>query len=414
MYALADCNSFYASCEKVFRPDLWHRPVVVLSNNDGCVIARSPEAKALGIRMGEPYFLQKTYFKQHRVAVFSANFTLYGDLSARVMTVLGRFAPDIEVYSIDEAFLDLRGLSKDWRSYAAQMRQQVDQEVGIPISVGLAPTKTLAKLANHLAKKQRTGVCHLDFSSGDQTWQQLPLSEVWGIGGNYTRKLQAHGVHTVRDFMRLPEAFVQKNMTVAGRRTYRELHGVPCLKLETLMPSKKAICTSRSFGRPIADEGELGEALCTFVANACSKLRKQKSACGFISVFVQTDRFKPTVPQYHNSMGMPLSQPTDSTLSVAKSARVLLGRLYKKGYAYKKTGVLLTDFVPAAQRQSSLFDAAEQPAQRELMRRMDALAQRYGQRIVKLGSEGTKQPFRMRQQYRSPRYTTCLAELPVV
>ncbi len=416
MYALVDCNSFYASCEKVFEPKLTHRPVVVLSNNDGCVIARSAEAKQLGIAMGEPYFKRKDFFKKNKVKVFSANFTLYGDLSDRVMQVLGTFTPDIEVYSIDESFLGLHGLPAD-DALGQSIKQAVGQQVGIPVSVGIAPTKTLAKLANHVAKKQKqfNGCCVLpNVQKTDEICGPLPLEEIWGIGRRYAKKLAYQGVYTVADFKALPEKWVYQTMTVVGLRTHRELHGISCLSLEDAVPPKKAICTSRSFGKPLSEFSDLEEALATFGAVASRKLRKQNSCTSLLSVFLETNPFKDELPQYRNSLSIRLPCPTDSSLVINQYARYVLKRIYRKGYLYKKTGILLTDFSPRNEQQLGLFANFSQPQHRQLMDTCDHLYQKYGTDILKTAREGTKKTFKMRQNNLSKRYTTRIKDLPEV
>ena len=415
-YALVDCNSFYASCEKVFRPDLRHRPVVVLSNNDGCIIARSAEAKQLGIKMGMPFFMFKEQFKNGRVTVFSSNYTLYGDLSARVMQVLGQFAPRVEVYSIDEAFLDLSGCPEAL-CCPVRIKTTVWQNVGIPVSVGVGATKALAKLANHLAKKHPRfgdGVCDLDkVADLSALFHEVPLEEVWGIGSRYAHMLAGHGVHTVAEFLALPERWVLQRMTVVGQRLHRELHGHSCLPLELVAAPKKAICTSRSFGKPLEKYTEVEDALSHYVARAAFKLRKQQSRAGYLQVFLETNRFKAEEPQYRKSLGMRLPVATGSTLALTRHARLLLKKIFKEGYRYKKTGVLLADFCRCQEVQLAFAFGQEGPADR-LMETVDTLNERYGHGMVKMASEGKKQSFWMRQHNISPRYTTSLADLPVV
>jgi DNA polymerase V len=413
MYALIDCNSFYASCEKVFRPDLTYRPVVVLSNNDGCVIARSAEAKQLGIAMGEPYFKRKDFFRKNRVHVFSANFTLYGDLSERVMQVLTTFSPEIEVYSIDESFLGLHGLPAD-DVLGQSIKQAVGQQTGIPVSVGIAPTKTLAKLANHVAKKNKAyaGCCTLNtMQEVDKVCGPLPVEEIWGIGRRYANMLARNGVYTIADFKALPEKWVYQKMTVVGMRTYRELHGISCMTLEEATPAKKAICTSRSFGKALSSLSDLEEALATFGANASRKLRKQNSCTSLLSVFLETNPFKDELPQYRNSQAIRLPCPTDSSLVINQYARYVLKHIYRKGYQYKKTGILLMDFSPRNEQQLGLFATFSQPRHRHLMDTCDKLTQKYGLDILKTAREGTKKSFKMRQNNLSKCYTTRIKDL---
>ena len=413
MYALVDCNSFYASCEKVFKPELWKKPVVVLSNNDGCIIARSSEAKALGVRMGEPYFKRKQFFTKNDITAFSANFTLYGDLSERVMHILGNFTSNIEVYSIDESFLDLHGFD-NLENYGEKIKDTVLKQIGILVGVGIAPTKTLAKLANYITKKQSqyNGCCYLkDMETVDRICGNIPIDEVWGIGNRYANMLAQNKVKTVAEFKALPEKWVYKKMTVTGLRTYRELHGKPSISMEDAVPPKKAICTSRSFGKSLQKFEDIEEALCTFGANAARKLRKQKGCTSIISVFLETNPFQLGTPQYNNSQRICLPYPTDSTLIINQYACYALKKIFRKGYQYKKTGILLTDFTPRQEQQLDLFSTFSIPKHRQAMDACDQLMQKYGARIIKTAREGTHEPFKMRQQNLSDRYTTRMSEI---
>ena len=416
MFALVDVNSFYASCEKVFRPDLWEKPVVVLSNNDGNVIARSKEAKALGVAMGEPYFKRKKFFKKNGIAVFSANFTLYGDLSDRVMRKLATFTPDIEVYSIDESFLDLSGF-EDLQGYGETIRDTVFQNIHIPVSVGIAPTKTLAKLANHVAKKNTKykGCCYLqDIEQVDRICGGINVEDVWGIGHRYARMLARRNVFTVADFKKLPEQWVYKNMTVVGLRTFKELHGKSCIALEDAVPSKKAICTSRSFGKPLTELTAIEEALATFGANAARKLRKQGTCTSMITVFLETNPFQIDNPQYRNSQMISLPEPTDSTLIINRYACYVLKLIFREGFQYKKTGILLTDFTPQKDHQLNLFSDYNFDKHCKIMAACDVLTKKYNKQLIKTAREGTKEPFKMRQEKLSPRYTTRVGDMPKV
>ncbi|UZR95205.1 Y-family DNA polymerase [Chondrinema litorale] len=390
--------------------------MVVLSNNDGCIIARSPEAKALGVRMGEPYFKRKQFFTKNKIVVFSANFTLYGDFSDRVMQVLSTFTPDIEVYSIDESFLDLHGFF-DLEAYGKQIKETVYQYVGIPVGVGIASTKTLAKLANYVAKKQSeyNGCCFLkDMETTDRICGNIPIAEVWGIGHRYATMLGRHRVNTVADFKALSEKWVYKQMTVTGLRTHRELHGKPSISMEDAVPPKKAICTSRSFGKSLETFEEIEEALCTFGANAARKLRRQKGCTSIISVFLETNPFQFGTPQYNNSQTIHLPCPTDSTLVINQYACYALKKIFRKGYYYKKTGITLTDFTPRQEQQLDLFSTFSSPKHRKIMDACDKLTEKYGIRIVKTAREGTQEPFKMRQNNLSQRYTTRISELLVI
>ena len=415
MYALVDCNSFYASCEKVFIPSIQNKPVVVLSNNDGCIIARSKEAKALGVKMGEPYFKRKAFFKKNKISVFSANFTLYGDLSERVMQTLSTFTPDIEVYSIDESFLDLSGF-EDLKGYGMEIKNRIYKWVGIPVSVGIAPTKTLAKLANHIAKKKDgfNGCCYLeDMGQVNSVCGHIDIAEVWGIGSRYARMLARRNVFTVADFKGLPEKWVYKNMTVVGLRTFKELHGKPCIALEDTIPNKKAICTSRSFGKPLKDLSNVQEALATFGSNASRKLRAQGSFTSLISVFLETNPFQLDKAQYKNSQVIRLPFPTNSSLVINQYANFALKQIFRKGYEYKKTGILLMDFTPQEEQQLNLFASYDVGKHKKIMEVCDMLNARHHRKLIKTGLEGTKEKFKMRQEKLSPCYTTRIIDIPL-
>ncbi|MEH0156689.1 Y-family DNA polymerase [Limibacter armeniacum] len=417
MFALIDCNSFYASCEKVFRPDLTHSPVIVLSNNDGCVIARSQEAKALGIPMGIPFFKIKHLIKRHNVAVFSANFRLYGSLSARVMETLAHFSPHMEIYSIDEAFLDLSGID-DIEGYAQTLRHTVQQWTNIPVSVGVAPTKTLAKLANHAAKTKSgmNGVC---IFHPDQDFRKIinPMSinEIWGIGKQYTKQLQKIGVTSVEDFISLPSGWVKRNMHVTGLRTQRELLGEPHLSLEEQYTPKQGICTARTFSKAINTRVGVQEAVSSFAANVCRKLRKQHSCAYKITVFVQTDSFREQHP-YYGYISDVLNTPSNDTVTITKKALELLDKVIKPRHNYRKAGVLVTNLVPEKQLQLPLFPPSsidEDDKRQTLMQVIDKLNHKWGKGSIHLATQGIKPAFQMKQAYRSPNYTTNLWEVPV-
>ncbi|MEM1135390.1 MAG: Y-family DNA polymerase [Bacteroidota bacterium] len=418
MYALVDGNNFYASCERVFRPDLWEKPVIVLSNNDGCVISRSDEAKALGVKMGEPFFKHERFYEKNNITVFSANFALYGDLSERVTQVLANFTPDIEVYSIDESFLGLYGFRNlDFKKYGQEIKATVFQHVGIPVGVGIAPTKTLAKLANHVAKKDKSysGCCYLkDMAQVDRICGQIPVEEVWGIGHRWVKLLYRQKVKTVADFKALPEKWVHKQMTVIGLRTYRELHGNPCISLEDAPPAKKAILTSRSFGKPLQKLADLEAALCTFGSNAARKLRQQNCCTSLISVSLETNRFQLDMPSYKRRQAIRLPYPTDSSLIINQYACYALKQIYNEAYKYKKTGILLMDFTPKKAQQLDLFNNFNSPKHHQIMETCDALSQKYGKHIVKTAREGTKEPYKMRQERLSPCYTTRIEDILVI
>jgi DNA polymerase V len=368
MFALADCNNFYASCERVFNPALNGKPVVILSNNDGCVIARSNEAKALGIKMGEPAFKIAAFLQMNQVMVFSSNYVLYGDMSQRVMSNLGQFTPEIEIYSIDEAFLNLKGLPVDLEEYARTIRKTVLKNTGIPVSVGIGPTKVLAKAANYFAKKvpENNGTFILDSQAKiDQSLKKLAIDEVWGIGRQYASRLTAINVKTAWDFTQMTDPWVQKNMTIVGLRIKKELEGISCLEMELIAPAKKAICTSRSFGEAQTGLEPIKEAVATFTGKCASKLRKQKTCAKMLMVFVHTNGFNKNEPQYAQNFVCKLPVATNSSLELIKYALCALEAIYREGYRYKKAGVLVTEIVPEDQVQGSLFDQVDREKQAE-------------------------------------------------
>lgn len=410
MYALADCNNFYASCERVFNPSLVGRPVVILSNNDGCVIARSNEAKAIGIKMGEPAFKIKEYIEKNNVAVFSSNYVLYGDMSQRVMNTLSTFTPDIEIYSIDEAFLGFHGFTHfNLLEYAKKIRKITTQNTGIPISIGIANTKTLAKVANHFAKKQPQygGVC---FFRNDEerinALKSFEVGEVWGIGRQYNKFLYRYGVKTAYDFSRLPTEWVRKNMSVVGVRTQKELLGIPCIDLEHTAPAKKAICTSRSFGEMQTELEYLQEAVASFAHSCAHKLRKQNSCAEMVMVFIHTNFFRNDLPQYSMSRTVTLPVASNSSIEIVHHALIALRSIYKSGYRYKKAGVIVSGISSAEFIQTALFDEIDRNKHKQAMAAMDTLNARYGQNVVRIAAQGAGRKWKLRQEKLSPYYTT--------
>lgn len=411
MFALVDCNSFYVSCERVFRPDLNDKPVVVLSNNDGCVIARSNEAKKLGIQMAAPAYKIAGFLKANRVKVFSSNYPLYGDLSQRVMNTLAQFTPEIEIYSIDEAFLNLTGLPVDLGEYAGKIRKTVLKNIGIPVSVGIGPTKVLAKTANHYAKKQpgNPGIFVLDSQKKiHDALKIIEIEEVWGIGRQYAQMLKSYGVRTAWEFTQMQDGWVKQSMTVVGLRVKKELEGISCLEIESVAPPKKAICTSRSFGGPQAELEPIREAVATFAAKCAYKLRKQKSCAGSIVVFIHTNGFKENEPQYSPNFVCKLPVATSSSMELIKYALFGLEAIYKKGYKYKKAGVILLDIVPGNEIQGALFDRTDHEKHAAVMIAMDQINARYGKDTVKIATQGhgSSQKWKLRQENLSQCYTT--------
>jgi DNA polymerase V len=419
MFALVDCNNFYASCERVFNPRLRGRPVVVLSNNDGCVIARSAEAKALGIDMGGPYFKIKDILTRHNVAVFSSNYTLYGDMSGRVMDTLSQFSPDMEIYSIDEAFLSLTGFS-DLPGIAESIKTTVPQWTGIPVSVGVAPTKTLAKAASRTAKKQAGYHGHCVLQSPAE-WlpilDSLDVADVWGIGRQYSTMLRGRGVDTALKFAQLPDTWLRKHMSVAGLRTAQELRGVPCIELEPVADLKKGITVSRAFGRRIAAFTELREALVSYVSRAGEKLRGENLQAKHMQIFMHTsphatDRVKD--PFYAPSMSFALPHYTNYTPELVHYAAWALRKMYKPGYRYMKCGVILTDLVETGKNTRDLFDTRDNGKQASLMKALDTLNSKWGQRTAFYAASGVKRNWVGASALRSRPFTTDWNSLPQV
>lgn len=414
MFALIDCNNFYASCERVFRPELNGIPVVVLSNNDGCVIARSNEAKALGIPMGAPAFEYEKLFEQHNVQVFSANFALYGDMSNRVMTILSDYSPEIEIYSIDEAFLKLVGFDLfNLQEYGEQMRSKVIKWTGIPISVGIAPTKALAKVANRIAKKypkQTKGTYIIDSEEKRiKALKWLKIKDVWGIGRQHTKRLKAQKVNNAYEFVQLSDDWVRKNMTIGGLRLKQDLQGIPTLDLEQPQP-KKNIATTRSFEKNYTEFKELQERISTFAASCAEKLRKQNSCCNSLMVFIHTNGHRKDLPQYSRNIVVKLPYATNSTIELSKFATQALKRIFKQGYHYKKAGVIVQDFTPENTMQISMFDNRNE-RHIPLMKAIDKVNLRYGQQKIRLASQDQKRIWKMKQQKLSPRYSTNLDDI---
>ena len=410
MFGLIDCNNFYASCERVFNPALNGRPVVVLSNNDGCVIARSNEAKELGIKMGVPAYQIKSLIDSHGIAVFSSNYTLYGDMSGRVMSILTELAPEIEVYSIDEAFLNLDGI-KELQSLGTNIVNRVTRGTGIPMSLGIASTKTLAKIANKFAKKYPAynRVCIIDTEEKHLKALQLTeIGDVWGIGGRQAAKLEKQGVKTAYDFIQLSEAWVRKEMTVTGERTWKELRGISCIRMESIPPAKKQICTSRSFGKMISDIDTMIEAIATHASTCAKKLRKQKAYANSLMVFIHTNNFREDLPQYWKNTVIHLPVPSNDTQEIIHYALIGLKIIFMQGYQYKKAGVIITEITEDAQL--GLFDSVDREKHHKLMQIVDKINGEHGQRI-KLAVQGNGREWMLKQEQLSGRYTTDINQI---
>lgn len=407
-YGLADCNNFYASCERVFDPSLVGRPVVVLSNNDGCVIARSNEAKKLGIQMGAPYFQIRELAQRHRVAVFSSNFVLYGDMSRRVMSLLRRYAP-AEVYSIDEAFLDFTGFDGDMlRQQGLDIVRTIRRHTGIPLSLGIAPTKTLAKIASKLCKQypKLAGCCFMQRPQDiEKVLRKFPIGDVWGVGRRWAALLESQNVRTAWDFTQLPYEWIRKKMGIVGLRMWKELQGEPCIGFEQMPADKKQIATTRTFAHDTGDFEELHRCIAQYASTCAEKLRAQHSLCGEIIVFILTNRHRENVPQYYESRLVKLSVPTDSTLELTSEAVRLLRQVFRKGLLYKRAGVILTDIRSKSGVQGDLFDAADRKRHDRLMAAVDRLNACYGRHKVVTAAEGFE-PFYMNRNHLSHKFTT--------
>lgn len=414
MFALVDCNNFYASCERAFNPSLKNKPIAVLSNNDGCVIARSNEAKAVGIPMGAPAFKFKELFNINKVHVFSSNYALYGDMSGRVMEILSTFTPDIEIYSIDEAFLQLDGFKLyDLHNYGKEMHQQVLRCTGIPTSIGIAPTKALAKIANRVAKKYPINTENVYVIDTEEkrikALKWVKVEDVWGIGRQHAKRLIAQGVNTAYDFTQLPDEWIRKHLSVVGLRLKRDLEGIPTLSLEEVK-RKKAIATTRTFDKNYTEYQQLHERVSTFSVTCAEKLRKQKSCCNMLMVFVHTNGHRKDLPQYSKNIVIKTDYPTNSSIDLVKYATIGLRAIFKKGYQYKKAGVIVMDLTPDNQKQLNFF-TEENPRHEVLMQVLDKINKVTGKKILKFACQDMNRTWKMNQERLSPRYTTRLDEI---
>jgi DNA polymerase V len=415
IFALVDCNNFYASCERVFDPSLKERAIVILSNNDGCIVARSNEAKSLGIPMGAPIFKQKAVIKKHNVAVFSSNYQLYGDMSKRVMDSLNLFTPDMEVYSIDEAFLRLDYLQpRNLHEYCEIIREKVLQWTGIPVSIGIGPTKVLAKVANHVAKKQTDGVFDIQcLQKQDEILKSLDVDKVWGIARSWSERLNSMSIYKASELRDASPPIIRKHLSVVGERILRELKGQSCIDLEAIQP-KKNIMSSKSFGKPLTKKEPIEEALSNYAARACEKLRKQNSRAQAVHVFIQTNGFRETDRQYNNVITHTLTTPTSDTRIIIEAAKFCLSRIYKHGYRYKKTGIMLLDLIPISLEQKQLFVDFDHRPGDHLMKVVDHINKDHGPDTLFFGAQGVTRAWKMRCGSRSPRYTTQWDELLMV
>ena len=415
MFGLVDCNNFYASCERIFQPSLEGKPIAILSNNDGCVIARSSEAKALGLPMGAPAHKYNSFFNRHNVKVFSSNYPLYGDMSQRVMDVLKQFTPLVEVYSIDEAFLQFEGFEHyNLENYAQQIQKRVRKWTGMPVSIGIGSTKALAKVANQVAKKfgDRTkGIYVIDNEEKRiKALKWLAIGNVWGIGYRHNKRLVLRNVSTAYDFTQLSDNWIRKEMSVVGLRLKHDLMGNSSIPLEMVAAPKKAIATTRSFESLIDNYQELTERISTFASLCAEKLRRQNSRCHAVYIFIRSNPFMPNSPQYRNSTMITLPFATNSSLTLSKTALHGLNLIYKSGVLYKKAGVMVTGIVPEDAYQMTLFNY-ENPKHQELMKRIDYIHKRFGSHKIKIANQDLKRTYKMKQAHLSPRYTTEITDV---
>ena len=425
LFALVDVNNFYVSCERVFQPKLEEVPMVVLSNNDGCAVARSAEVKALGVKMGTPWFQMQALAKKHGIQAYSSNYTLYGDMSSRVVQVLKGFTPNIEVYSIDESFLRIETVLKQYQDtieLGRIIKQQVRDTTGLPVCVGIGASKTLAKLANHFAKKHKqfAGVCDVNAMAKEELYQwmsETEVGEVWGIGKQIAKKLKAQNIQSVLDLLQASPQAMRQQFGVVMERLCYELHGTSCLALEEVAPAKQQIIASRSFGKLVTSQVELAESVATHTARAAEKLRGQNSVTGALTVFIQTNPFKQHEPQHHQSITIPLADVTDNTLTLTNAALAGLKQIYQPNFRYKKAGVILNLICDKPTAQQSLFEDVETKGRSaHLMKAVDEINTRFGNAVIRsaaTGTNGSKQEWQMRSNNKSPNYTTSWDELPI-
>ena len=415
MFALVDCNNFYASCERVFQPQWESKAIVILSNNDGCVIARSNEAKALGIPMGAPAFQYYSFFKQKGVKVFSSNYPLYGDMSSRVMSILEQYTPNLEIYSIDEAFLQFKGFDLfNLEAEGHRIQKQIRRWTGIPVSIGMGPSKSLAKIANKIAKKydSKTGgiYCINNEDKRVKALKWTAIGDVWGIGRQHCKRLESIGVRNAWQFTMLPNDWIRKQMSILGLRLKKDLQGLPHIQLEEIQPSKKGIATTRSFEGTLAEFKDLEERISTFASSCAEKMRKQKSSCTALIIFLRSDPHKKGVTPYRNSCVLTLPYATNSSITLSKYAVLGLHKIFKKGILYKKAGVMTMGLVPTANRQLPLF-GGEESKHLLIMKTLDCINKRFGPHQMKLANQDLQYTWKMKQEHLSQRYTTEISEI---
>ena len=416
VFALIDCNAFYVSCERVFNPKLNNRPVVALSNNDGCIISRSKEAKALGIKMGVPLFKVKDIVEKEKVVVFSSNYTLYADMSRRVMNIISSSSPYTEIYSIDEAFVELSSLPIDYESYAHQLRQTILQHTGIPVSIGIASTKTLAKVANHKAKKDDSlnGVCSLvNYNNIDQILELTEVGDVWGVGRRLSKKLINHGIHNAKLLKNCSDSWIRKMMSVNGLKTITELRGISCIPLEEYSMTRKSCCTTRSFGKLLTNLEDIEQAVTTFARRAAERIRSESLAASCVSVFVRTNPFDKKSAYYSNGASRTLSHPTHDSIAIIETSLLLTKRIFKNNYQYKKAGVLLSGLCDESEIQETLFEK-NYNQNSDLMSAVDAINYRYGRDTLQMASECKVGNWRQKRENCTRNYTTQIDRLLLV
>ncbi len=412
--ALVDCNNFYASCERIFNPKLEGMPIIVLSNNDGMIIARSNEAKAVGIKMGEPLFKVKELVDKYNVKVFSSNYTLYGDMSQRVMSLMERFSPKVEIYSIDEAFLCFDGFDDTIiEEHCSMIRKTIKKWTGIPVSIGIGSTKTIAKLANRIAKKnqQMNGVLNLwNNDKLDDYLKKESVEDIWGVGRQYTKLLYLNNIYTAYDLKNAPDKWIRSKMTVMGLRTVFELREIPCISIDSSHPDKKSIVCSRSFGKVTNNLQYVKEAIATFTSKAAEKMRKQKSAAHILHIFLRTNPFK-NCPQYHNGVMVEFPIATDSTAEMLKMADKAVEQIFKPEFEYHKVGVMLSGFIPNDNCQTTIFDTEDRIKSAKITELIDKVNKEWGVNALFYAASGTQKVWKTKSERRSPRYTTCWKEL---
>ena len=415
--ALVDCNSFYVSCERLFNTSIIKKPVIVLSSNDGCVISRSTEAKILGIKMGEPYFKVKKIVKKNNVKVFSSNYSLYGDISRRVMKTLKQFSPKIEIYSIDEAFLDLSSIKdKDLLEYGSRIRKTILKWTGIPTSIGIATTKTLSKIANHIAKKDNSGVINLiNTQQIDKILKKIKINDVWGVGRQLTQFYIKNGINTAYQLKKMPDDWIKKNTNVFGGRTAMELKGLSCISLETYQEKRKNCCVSRSFGRKVTKLEELNESVTTHCLNAAEKIRLDNQTTKKITVFIKTNPFQKDKNYYVNSKDIDLPIRTNDSIELVKQALIALKCIYKKGYKYQKVGIIFSALNDVDIYKKNLFSLINSEEKRKkLMKAIDYTNNKYGRNALSIAHAGLKKKWNIKRQHYSKIDTACFDFLPIV